>query len=152
MIVLIIFVYLHVGGNYSELSCKFTENGCHENFRGNGPVQGTMESGNIKLRCAHYNGILYTGIKQNRKWFWLANRNSNCNQATKETAAATTTAELDWPIRSWNRNMSMVLNRKAHKQHTTPYIILFFTFEKSDCKEQSHQLLLLSSGKTQPIL
>ena len=54
MIVLIIFVYLHVGGNYSELSCKFTENGCHENFRGNGPVQGTMESGNIKLRCAHY--------------------------------------------------------------------------------------------------
>ena len=43
---------------------------------------------------------LYTGIKRNRKWFWLANRNSNCNQATKETAAATTTAELDWPIRS----------------------------------------------------
>lgn len=63
-----IFTFVHVGGNYFELSCEFTENGCHENLRGNGPVQGTMEPGSIKLRCGlHNNAILYTGIKRNRK-------------------------------------------------------------------------------------
>ena len=40
-----------VGGNYFELRCKFTENGCHENFRGNGPVQGTLESGTTSTLC-----------------------------------------------------------------------------------------------------
>ena len=44
-VVLMEHIVSFVGGYYFELRCKFTENGCHENFRGNGPVQGTMESG-----------------------------------------------------------------------------------------------------------
>ena len=54
------FTFAHAGGYYFEFSCKFTENGRHENLRRNGPVQGTVESGNIKFRRGlHNNGILF---------------------------------------------------------------------------------------------
>jgi len=70
------FTFVHAGGYYFELSCKFTENGCYKDLRRNGPVQGTMESGNnIEVRCgtlvcktAHFFTPADNKIESNADW------------------------------------------------------------------------------------